>query len=132
MTPRGVRNFNPGNVRSGDPWQGLVGVDDLGFCIFIDAEHGIRAMARILQAYQSKHGLRTIRQMINRWAPSIENDTESYVSAVARACGASPDSPYTLTPSRLTDLVKAIIHHENGGNYYSDDVIRAGVDLAYQ
>jgi hypothetical protein len=132
VTPRGLRNFNPGNVRyDGTPWQGMSGQDDAGFIIFADAEHGIRALAKVLISYQAKHGLTTIGQMINRWAPPVENDTDAYVIAVCKACSASPNNPYTLTPSRLATLAKAIIHQENGEQPYSDDVIEAGVDSAF-
>lgn len=132
VTPRGIRNNNPGNIRyDGTLWQGQVGQGDGAFIIFVDPEHGIRALAKVLIAYQAKHGLTTIGQMINRWAPPVENDTDAYVIAVCKACSASPNNPYTLTPSRLATLAKAIIHQENGEQPYSDDVIEAGVDSAF-
>ena len=131
MTPRGIRNNNPGNIRQGDNWQGLTGTDDLGFCIFDTPEHGIRALAKVLMSYQAKHGLRTLRQMVTRWAPPVENDTDSYVDSVCRACVAAPDNPYTLTPPRLTQLVTAIIKHENGQQPYAPSVLQAGGDGAY-
>ena len=132
MTARGIRNNNPGNIRVGDQWQGLTGEDNAGFCTFDTPEHGIRALAKVLLAYQYKHGLRTLRQMVSRWAPETENDTDAYIDAVCRACFASPDNPYTLTPSRLLPLVAAIIKHENGEQPYSADVLQNGVDAAYQ
>lgn len=132
MTPRGIRNNNPGNVKASDTnWQGQTGVDDAGFCIFDTAENGIRCLAKVLLAYQAKHGLTTLRQMIERWAPDSENDTEAYLDDVCHFCCASPDNPYTLTPSRLTSLVGAIIKHENGSNPYAPAVVQAGVDAAY-
>lgn len=131
MTPRGLRNNNPGNIRAGDKWQGLTGVDDAGFCQFDTPEHGIRAIAKVLMSYQSKHGLRTLRQMISRWAPENENDTDAYIESVCKQCCASPDNPYTLTPSRMLQLVTAIIKHENGQQPYTKEVLLAGVDAAY-
>ena len=131
MTPRGVRNNNPGNIRTtSDQWVGKVGVDDAGFCVFDTPEHGIRAIAKILIKYQSR-GLTTLRQMIHAWAPETENDTESYLDHVCHFCFASPDNPYTLTPSRMLALVSAIIKHECGVNPYSPEVVMAGVDSAY-
>ncbi len=129
--PRGIRNNNPGNIRTGDKWQGLTGVDDAGFCIFDTPEHGIRALAKVLIAYQVKHGLRTISDMICRWAPPVENDTPAYIMSVCQAVGASAVGPYILTPGRLRDLTAAIIKHENGEQPYSIDVIQAGVDMAF-
>ena len=131
MDPRGIRNNNPGNIRAGDPWRGLTGEDDAGFCIFDTPEHGIRALAKILIAYQVRWGLRTISEMICRWAPPVENDTPSYIQSVCKAVGANPIAPYTLTPGRLRDLVTAIIRHENGEQPYKPEVIQAGVDMAF-
>jgi len=131
MTPLGVRNNNPGNVRdTGTQWQGLTGAD-AGFCVFDTPQNGIRCLAKVLIAYQAKHGLTTLRQMIGRWAPESENDTDAYLDHVCQACSASPDNPYTLTPSRLTTLVNAIIKHENGVNPYTPQVVQQGVDAAY-
>ena len=96
MVPRGVRNANPGNLRAvtGVQWLGQVGVDDVGFAVFDTPQHGIRAMAKQLLAYQQKHGLNTIAGIINRWAPSVENDTGAYVADVASAVGvATPTMP---------------------------------------
>ena len=133
MTPRGLRNNNPGNVRASDTaWQGQVGADDAGFCVFDMPENGIRCLARTLLTYQSKHGLTSLRQIVNRWAPESENDTEAYLENVCHFCFASPDNPYTLTPSRLMALVSAIIKHENGVNPYALEVVQQGVDSAYR
>lgn len=133
VTPRGIRNNNPGNIRNaaGTVWVGQTGIDDAGFCVFDTPEHGIRALAKVLQAYQVKHGLMTIAQMIDRWAPPNENDTEAYTLAVCKACSASPNNPYLLTPPRLATMVTAIIRHENGEQPYTTDTLNAGVDAAF-
>ena len=131
MTPLGVRNNNPGNVRDGaTKWQGQTG-ENAGFCVFDTPENGIRCLAKVLLAYQYKHGLRTLRQMIERWAPGVENDIEAYLDHVCHCCSAAPDNPYTLTPSRLMPLVVAIIRHENGTQPYTPQQIQAGIDAAY-
>lgn len=129
-TPRGIRNKNPGNIRWGDEWQGLVDKTqrtDKSFCQYISPEYGIRAMIIILRNYQSKYGLRSITGMIKRWAPPIENDTQAYIRSVAKATGTDPDKPIDLTDTRkLFPLLQAIIRHENGTQPYEYDVfIRA-------
>ncbi len=53
--------------------------------------YGIRALARTLISYQVKHGLRTIRQKIGRWAPASENDTVAYIKAVCEDSGFGAD-----------------------------------------
>ena len=92
-------------------------------------EWGIRAMARILQNYQDRHGLRTVREMINRWAPPSENDTDSYVRSVARRTGIDPDVPINVR-TEMFPLVSAIIVHENGQNPYDSQIIGEGIARA--
>ncbi len=55
------------------------------FCVFRSPEWGIRALVKIIQTYERKYSLDTVRGIINRWAPPVENDTGSYISQVAKA-----------------------------------------------
>ncbi|TLI63226.1 structural protein [Escherichia sp. E1130] len=134
MTARGIRNNNPGNIRWGDEWKGLVPETqrtDKSFCQFKSAEYGIRAMIIILRNYQRKHGLCTISDIINRWAPTNENDTQAYINSVAKATGVDPDQRIDTSDSRfMMKLLQAIIQHENGDQPYSFDVFVKAIDLA--
>jgi hypothetical protein len=130
---RGIRNRNPGNIRrSRDRWKGLAASQtDPAFFIFEAPIWGIRAMAVILRNYQRRHGLKTLAQIIGRWAPATENDTAAYVKAVARTVRVSPRACVDLqVGSTLRDLIAAIIHHENGTQPYDLDTIDAAIDLA--
>ncbi len=130
---RGIRNNNPGNIRWGDEWKGLVlevQRTDKSFCQFKAPEFGIRAMIIILRNYQSKYGLKTITGIIKRWAPPNENDTQAYIRSVAQATGTDADKPIDLTDSRkLFPLLQAIIKHENGTQPYEYDVFIRALDL---
>lgn len=130
MIPRGIRNFNPGNIRrDGTPWLGTADEQtDPDFVTFIDPEHGIRAMVKILQRYKS-YGIDTIHQAISRWAPNTENDTQAYIAAVCKECSVGPDDKVDLDAIMPT-LLKAIIQHENGQQPYTDQTINAGISLA--
>ena len=130
---RGIRNNNPGNIRkSTDPWQGLADQQtDVNFCVFNSPIYGIRALACTLIAYQDKHGLRTIRAIIGRWAPATENNTDAYVKAVADDSGRDPDQ--TLDMHSYADLqavVTGIIKHENGQQPYAAAQIDKALVLA--
>ena len=130
---RGIRNHNPGNLRrSSDPWQGLASEQtDKEFFQFTSAKWGIRALARTLIAYQDKVGLKTIKQMIGRWAPPVENDTGAYVRAVAASVGVGQDAEIDVHEyAILRPLTLAIIRHENGQQPYTDAEIDAGLVLA--
>lgn len=146
-TPRGIRNFNPGNIRhaQGVRWQGMAAVQtDSAFVQFTAPRWGIRAIARVLITYQDKRlakdGSRidTVREFVERWAPPSENDTNAYAASVARALGLHPDHEgvdvYDFDVMRL--LVTAIIRHENGpgplpgGQWYGDAIMADGLALA--
>ena len=127
--PRGIRNNNPGNiVRSGVSWVGMSPdqSSDTHFIVFNSPEYGIRAMARVLKNYIAG-GYTTVQQIINRWAPPIENDTGAYVNAVASAMGVSPTAQ--IDASFLEPLIAAIIQHENGQQPYDASLIARGIDL---
>jgi hypothetical protein len=131
-TPRGVRNNNPGNIRYVEgitsTYAGCVGSDG-AFCKFDTAENGIRALGKLLRIYQSKHGLRTIRGIITRWAPPSENDTEAYVRSVVEKSGFLEAVALDLQHiDDLFPLVVAIITHENGGQPYDLGMIRAALE----
>jgi hypothetical protein len=136
---RGVRNNNPGNIDRGQDWQGLATPAEMTkeqkaekrFAVFRSPEYGIRALVKLLQTYQTKHGLRTIRGIINRWAPPAENDTGAYARAVAKAVGVGVDDPVDMgNRETAAALVAAIIAHENAGFRYSAAVLDKGLALA--
>lgn len=133
MITRGLRNNNPGNIRLGDPWQGLVPTSqrsDPDFCQFVAPEWGIRAIAKILHSY-AVEGVTTLRQAINHWAPPVENDTGAYVNAVSLMTAIQPDIHIDLTTyEAVMPIVKAIIYHENGSQPYDDATIDKGLSLA--
>jgi len=130
---RGIRNNNPGNIRrTSDRWKGLRPVQtDPEFFQFSSPVYGIRAVARLVRNYCRKYGLCTIREIITRYAPASENDTESYIRSVSESMGVDPDVPLNLAYDEETaNLVSAIIRHENGIVPYSAETIREGVALA--
>jgi len=117
---RGIRNNNPGNLRKNkaNNWQGKINSSDKDFEQFINIAMGLRASMITLRTYQNKHNLKTIRQIINRWAPNNENKTEKYISAVAGFMGLSANSEIDLSSkSILIQLTKAIVKHECSPNH---------------
>jgi hypothetical protein len=129
---RGIINNNPGNIRLGAvKWQGEIDGADPAFIKFSGPEYGIRALAKILLTYFNKYQLRTVEAIINRWAPPAENDTEGYISDVARRMNVAPDETLDLTSHViLLDITEAIIVHENGQNPYDLATLSKGVGLA--
>lgn len=135
-TPRGIRNNNPLNLREdihgGDAWDGEALLDwDSSFEEFKSPKWGIRAGAKTLRNYQRLHGLYTVNGIISRFAPSIENNTTSYVNHVASKLGVHADQAINLDDkATLTQLVNVIIKHENGINPYTEETISDAIDMA--
>ncbi|WP_416739248.1 structural protein [Pseudomonas sp. NFX71] len=145
--PRGIRNFNPGNIRHAKSirWQGMAPAQtDSQYVQYLNPRWGIRAMARVLITYQDKRhaadgsSIDTVREIVERWAPPTENNTDAYVISVARALGLDPDvqsvDVYDFEVMRA--LITVIIRHENGpgplpgGRWYGEAVIADGLALA--
>lgn len=113
---RSERNNNPGNIRlTGDRWRGQVlPPPDRGFVTFTEPKWGYRALFVILEGYMIRHGLRTIRGIIGRYAPPSENATAAYIRSVCRATGWGPDDPLDPCGRVMQDLARAITLQESG------------------
>lgn len=135
---RGIRNNNPGNIdKSASAWKGKVPHSrntDSRFEQFENTDGtpghvwGIRALYRTLLTYRNTHNLKTVRGIINRWAPSSENNTAAYVAEVAKAVGKGEGAELAL--SDYPALVAAIIKHENGVQPYPAADINKAIALA--
>ena len=90
---------------------------------------GYRAMFVLLHTYRVRHGCRTLREMISRYAPPVENHTENYIRAVASGAQVAPDEPLdTKSGERMIPGVAAMSRVENGTPARMDEV-RAGWEL---
>lgn len=131
MKARGLRNNNAGNVRHGANWQGMQKVQtDKSFIQFVAPVYGLRAINKILKTYSTKYGINTVRGVIERWAPPIENDTESYVYSVADRLGLTPNQKIDIHDYAF-QFTQAIVKHENGLQPYSDQLIKTGVAMGW-
>ena len=138
MTPRGIRNCNPLNIRrSKDQWKGLAEAqNDRAFCQFKSLEYGWRAAFYLLtRTYYHKRRLYTIRTIIRRWAPESENNTEAYVNNVSKLTGIPADEPLGIPlekPSRWMALGVAMAIQENGTSSLDYFAMLRGWELCRQ
>jgi len=102
---------NPGNIRYNPDIQGVIGNDN-GFSEFDSLANGIRAIWVVLNTYRNSYGLKTIRQIINRYAPGSENNTALYISNVSSWTGISADKELSISDYPV--LIAAIIRQEIG------------------
>lgn len=113
---RGISNCNPGNIRiSKVKYLGEVTPSkDKAFKQFSTMAWGYRAMFVLLHTY-NKNGYKTIRQMINRYAPPIENHTENYIKFVAERAKVFADVEVDTTdPAEMIPVISAMSQMENG------------------
>lgn len=124
---RGLRNCNPGNIRLGSfSYKGeKVKSSDSAFRQFESMEWGYRAMFVLLHTYALKYRCNTLREMISRYAPPIENHTESYIRRVAHATHLAPDEKISTTNGAvMTAVVAAMSEVENGVTANMTDIWR--------
>ena len=87
--------------------------------------YGYRAMFVLLDSYSRRYGLCTIRQMLNRYAPPVENFTEGYIRFVSEKTGIAPDEIINTRADRdMVPVVAAMSQIENGVAAVMDDVHR--------
>ncbi len=114
---RGFRNNNPGNIRlSKAAWIGEIRPGrDKAFCTFETIYHGYRALLKLLRNYSLLHRCKTVREMITRWAPSSENNTEAYIRTVCSRTGMLDSHAIDIDSKReMCKLAEAISFVENG------------------
>ena len=114
---RGLRNLNPGNIRHSKVRyrDEVTPSRDAEFREFRTIEAGYRAMFVLLHTYRLKHGCTTLREMISRYAPPSENNTENYIRRVAYATHLSPDEVIFATDgATMTAVVASMSKVENG------------------
>ena len=118
--PRGIRNNNPLNIRrSKDKWKGMRALQsDAQFVQFESLEWGWRAAFYLLtRTYYHKYRLFTIRAIVTKWAPAIENNTKAYIANVSRLTGIDPDEPIGIPsdqPARWIAVGISMAIQENG------------------
>ena len=91
---------------------------DRAFVQFKSLEWGWRAAFHLLtRTYYHKYRLDTIRDIVTRWAPPNENNTQTYIENVSRLTGIDPDDPLgspSDTPARWMMVGTAMAIQENG------------------
>ena len=141
---RGIRNNNPLNIRhSADCWEGRRKEQtDKSFVQFETMAYGYRAAWKILQTYYERFCMEgkpyTVRNIISRWAPPTENDTEAYIKNVlsmASIGGKEKLLPPSnvLSYGRLIRMVAAMTCIECGIPYreVNTEAIAQGYKLAF-
>ena len=126
---RGELNCNPLNIRrvAGTTWKGQRAEQtDHAFVQFESIEWGLRAAFVLLRTYSAKYHANCIRDIISRWAPPSENDTEAYIRSVCTLTGFGGREK--LTETQWPALVRAMAVVESR-LLISDETIAAAKEL---
>ncbi|QHC34173.1 structural protein [Komagataeibacter xylinus] len=119
MTPRGIRNNNPGNLNyAHQPGAHLeTGVSNPRFAAFPTMADGIQALRTQLLRY-AERGLTTVASIISVYAPATENATSAYIAGLCRQMGVQPDTVLDLhDPATMARLICGITTIENGAGH---------------
>lgn len=101
------------NIRynESNKWKGQTG-SYKGFCVFENTDYSIRAGIKILRSYRMRN-IKTIRQIIETFAPATENDTERYITSVCKWTGYSA-SQEVSNPVIASMVLASMIRMETG------------------
>ena len=95
---------------------------DTAFKQFETMAWGYRAVFVLLDSYR-RRGYVSLRQMIARYAPPVENDTGNYIRCVSVWSGIDADRPLdTNDRTTMLAVVAAISRMENGCEAVISDV----------
>lgn len=129
--PIALRNNNPGNIRPGDNWRGMIGTNG-GFVVFENCAWGLRAMGKAILTELSR-GNNTLEKLIYEWAPPSDgNNTEQYLAYVSQFSGIARKAILSPNTATLEKVIKAMVNVEIGGQYanlITYDDIREGLAL---
>lgn len=113
-TPRGIRNHNWGNIRHGNTWRGEIAGTDAGFESFENPVWGLRALIKTTRSYYYRHGITTVDEWVDRWAPAEDNNphNEKYKNHICKAIGGEEINPHDVV--QMMHFTKAVCQFECG------------------
>lgn len=129
--PLGVRNNNPLNIEYSprNDWDGQLSNSGERFARFKNPAYGFRAAAKVLRSY-ARQGFTTLDEMINRFAPSHENDTNLYTKNVSDWTGIGINQRVDVNDDEeLASVIHAMSRMEVG-QYYGLTMAKKGVAMA--
>lgn len=119
-TPSSKSVNNPGNLRPPG--------SSSGFMSYSTEADGYKAMAKQLSLYANRDKLDTVTGMVSKWAPPSENDTQSYISDVAKRSGLGATDKIDMNnQDQVSRLIAAMAHHENSKNNITPDQVRVQI-----
>ena len=112
---RGQRNNNPMNIIGGpNKWQGMKGKqEDRNFVQFTTMTYGVRAAIILLTKYHRDYLLKTVPEIVHRWAPDGGEAEKNYITHVRNTLF---KSDINQTRADLLKLMQAMCWFESRYN----------------
>ncbi|HII3217826.1 TPA: hypothetical protein ACY3HR_004789 [Citrobacter freundii] len=111
---------NPGNLRWAEGYE-TSNTKSGKFAVFPSLDEGVLAATKQLQIY-AQRGTNTVRDIVSKWAPSNENDTEEYIRHVVRSTKFNENEKLNLNdPYVLAKLISAMASKEGAGSRVTED-----------
>ena len=121
-----ARRFNnPCNVKApinGGKWKGQLGMDKERHVHFKSIFHGIRAAAITLRSYYTRHNIKTIRGIIDRYC----GGHSGYVKFLCEEMHLKPDQEFNII-NRIPELVWLMSQYESSRRLPEDYVVTLDV-----
>lgn len=122
---RGERNCNPLNIKKTSiKWHGKIEGKDPVFESFKDCYSGYRAAIICLYKHY-RTGSNTVNLLINKWAPSTENNTVKYVNYVSILMDLAPNESFFWSFSNVYLLLYHMCVYENGYIVNREELLKA-------
>ncbi len=108
---RANRNLlNIKTLSNGDKFVGQIGSDKFDHAIFSHPAYSVRAGAMILKNYELRHGINTLRGIVNRFCTG---NNKQYTAFLSKRLGIGPDEKFSIR-EKLPELIPAMIYFETG------------------
>jgi hypothetical protein len=129
MKTLNVRNNNPLNIRfnENNQWNGQTG-QSFGFAVFESPEYGFRAAYKLISTYQTAYDLYSVKEIISRWAPASENDTQGYIDFITEKLNKWEWTP--VTRQEIAPLLYYMSQFEGAKDAFTIEQVNAGIGLA--
>ena len=93
-----------------DYWLGQCGIDAHGHAVFVSPEWSLRAGTLVLRSYYQRHGIKTIKGIVERFST---NNHAEYTSYLCKRMGLDPDEEFNVM-RRMPELVRHMVRFESG------------------
>ena len=91
-------------------WLGQQGRDAHGHAVFKSPEWSLRAGTLVLRSYYQRHGIKTVRGIVERFST---NNHAEYTAYLCKRMGLDPDEEFNVM-KRMPELVRHMVRFESG------------------